>query len=123
MRIGYVSPDFRDHPVGRYLLPLLERHDRAQFEILCYSGDVAWPDRMTDRLRALTGRKWRNTLGVPDARLAQMIREDEVDILVDLAMHTAGNKLPVLARRAGAGAEYHGWPTPGARVCAASTIG
>jgi protein O-GlcNAc transferase len=96
LRIGYVSPDFRDHPVGRYLLPLFERHDRERFEILCYSENSR-PDRMTERLHALAG-KWRNTLGVPDARLAEMIREDEVDILVDLAMHTAGNRLPVFAR-------------------------
>jgi predicted O-linked N-acetylglucosamine transferase (SPINDLY family) len=53
---------------------------------------------MTERFRAQAG-SWRNTIGVSDARLAEMIREDEVDILVDLAMHTAGNRLPVFARR------------------------
>ena len=97
LRIGYVSPDFRDHPVGRYLLPLLERHDREQFEILCYSG-VARPDWLTGRLRALAG-GWRTTLGISDARLAEMIREDRVDILVDLALHTLENRLPVFAHR------------------------
>jgi protein O-GlcNAc transferase len=97
LRIGYVSPDFRDHPVGRYVLPLLERHDRERFDVLCYSG-VLRPDWMTERLRALAG-GWRNTIGVPDARLAEMIREDGVDILVDLAMHTAGNRLPMFARQ------------------------
>ena len=97
LRVGYVSPDFRDHPVGRYVLPLLERHDREQLEIFCYSG-VARPDWITERLRALAG-KWRNTIGVSDARLGEMIREDGVDILVDLAMHTADNRLPVFARR------------------------
>jgi len=97
LRVGYVSSDFRDHPVGRYLLPLLERHDREQFEILCYSG-TARPDRMTERLRALA-KGWRETQGVPDARLAEMIREDQIDILVDLSLHTAGNRLPVFARQ------------------------
>jgi len=97
LRIGYVSADFRDHPVGRHVLPLLERHDREQFEIFCYSG-VVRPDPITERLRALNGR-WRNTFGVSDARLAEMIREDGVDILVDLALHTAGNRLPVFARQ------------------------
>jgi protein O-GlcNAc transferase len=53
---------------------------------------------MTERLRALAG-GWRNTAGVSDARLAEMIREDEVDILVDLTLHTAGNRLPVFARQ------------------------
>jgi protein O-GlcNAc transferase len=68
LRVGYVSPDFRDHPVGRYVLPLFERHDRERFEILCYSG-VARPDWMTERLRALAG-EWRNTVGsrMPDWR-------------------------------------------------------
>jgi protein O-GlcNAc transferase len=109
LRIGYVSPDLREHAVGRFVLPLFERHDREGFEILCYSG-VARPDWMTERLRALAGParnasrsdaggKWRNTVGVSDARLAEMIREDEVDILVDLALHTAGNRLPVFARQ------------------------
>ena len=97
LRIGYLSPDFRDHAVGRYVLPLFERHDREQFEILCYSG-VARPDGMTERFRALAAH-WRSTIGLPDARLAEMIREDGVDILVDLALHTAGNRLPALARR------------------------
>jgi protein O-GlcNAc transferase len=97
LRVGYVSPDFRDHPVGRYITPLFEHHDREEFEILCYSGALR-PDWMTERLRALAG-EWRNTAGVSDARLTDMIREDCVDILVDLTMHTAGNRLPVFARR------------------------
>jgi protein O-GlcNAc transferase len=97
LRVGYVSPDFWDHAVGRYVLPLFEQHDRERFEIRCYSG-VARPDWMTERLRALAG-EWRNTVGVSDTRLAEIIREDAVDILVDLAMHTAGNRLPVFARR------------------------
>ena len=97
LRIGYVSPDFRDHAVGRFLLPLFERHDRERFEIFCYSG-VLRPDEMTERLRALTG-PWRATFGVPDARLAEMIREDRVDILVDLSLHSGGNRLPVFARQ------------------------
>jgi len=97
LRVGYVSPDFRDHPVGRYVLPLFESHDRERYDIFCYSG-VLEPDSITDRLRALAA-GWRNTLGVSDAQLAETIREDEVDVLVDLAMHTAGNRLPLFARQ------------------------
>jgi protein O-GlcNAc transferase len=97
LRVGYVSPDFWDHPVGRYMLPLLERHDRERFDVLFYSG-VTRPDWMTQRLRALAG-TWRSTAGVSDARLAETIREDKVDILVDLSLHTAGNRLPVFARQ------------------------
>jgi protein O-GlcNAc transferase len=96
LRVGYVSPDFRDHAVGRFALPLLERHDAGQFDVFCYS-ELARPDWMTDRFRALAG-GWRDTVRVPDARLAEMIREDGVDILVDLAMHTEGNRLSVFAR-------------------------
>ena len=97
LRIGYVSPDFLDHAVGRYALPLFEHHDRERFEILCYSGAVQ-TDGMTERLRALA-HGWRSTVGVPDARLAEMIREDKVDILVDLTMHAADNRLPMFARQ------------------------
>jgi len=96
-RVGYVSPDFRNHPVGRFALPLFEQHDRERFEIFCYSG-VTSSDWMTERFQRLAG-KWRVTVGVSDARLAEMIREDGVDILVDLAMHTAGNRLLTFARQ------------------------
>jgi protein O-GlcNAc transferase len=96
LRVGYVSPDFRNHPAGRYLLPLFERHDRQGIEIFCYSG-VARSDWMTERLRAFAA-VWRNTVGVSDARLAEMIREEGVDILVDLSLHTGHNRLPVFAR-------------------------
>ena len=97
LRVGYISPDFRDHTVARFVLPLFERHDREQFEILCYS-EVLRPDSMTERLRALAA-GWRSTVGVPDARMEEMIREDGVDILVDLTMHAADNRLPALARQ------------------------
>jgi len=97
LRIGYVSADFRDHPVGRYLLPLFQRHDRERFEIFCYSGTPR-PDWLTERLRAPAS-AWRDTVGIPDARLAETIRADGVDILVDLALHTAGNRLPMFARQ------------------------
>jgi len=97
LRIGYVSPNFRNHVVGRYVLPLFEHHDRERFEALCYSGDTRF-DPLTARIRAVAG-KWRSTVGVSDARLVEMIREDDVDILVDLTQHMAGNRLLVFARR------------------------
>ena len=52
LKIGYVSPDLREHPVGRFLLPLLQNHDHTRFEIICYA-DVRRPDAVTERLRAL----------------------------------------------------------------------
>ncbi len=95
--IGYVSPDLRLHPVGRFLLPLLEAHEHASFEIFCYSsGKVT--DELTTRCQAHTDH-WRNTRKFSDEQLAALIREDRIDILVDLTMHMAGNRLLVFARK------------------------
>jgi protein O-GlcNAc transferase len=97
LRIGYVSPDFREHSVTRFLLPLMENHDREKFEIFAYS-EVPAPDEITSRLQSLTD-VWRDTVGLGDAQVTKLIREDGIDILVDLAGHTAGNRLLVFARR------------------------
>ncbi len=97
LKIGYVSPDFGLHPVGRFLLPLLKNHDRAAFEIFCYS-DVRTPDAMTDRLRGASDH-WQSILGLSDEVAAQRVRQDEIDILVDLTMHTANSRLLAFARR------------------------
>jgi predicted O-linked N-acetylglucosamine transferase (SPINDLY family) len=97
LRIGYVSADLSVHPVGRFLLPLLANHDHEQFEIYCYS-DLRTPDGITERLRAGAD-VWRETFLLSDAQLAQQIRADRIDILVDLALHTAGNRLLAFARK------------------------
>jgi protein O-GlcNAc transferase len=91
LRVGYISPDWREHPIGRFMLPLLSNHDHERFEIYCYS-DLARPDALTERLRELAD-VWRNTAGLPDERVAHLIREDRIDILVDLTMHMAGTRL------------------------------
>lgn len=96
LRVGYVSPDFNFHPVGRFTLPLLENHDRAQFEVFCYS-DSKLHDNVTDRLRA-SADLWCDATKLSDAQLAQKIREDRIDILVDQAAHLAGNRLFTFAR-------------------------
>ncbi len=95
LRIGYVSPDFREHVVGRNLVPLFRAHDRDIFEIFCYSGAAA-PDRLTDMIRNEADH-WRSTVGTTDQDLVARIGEDRVDILVDLSQHMAGNRLPVFA--------------------------
>jgi protein O-GlcNAc transferase len=97
LRIGYVSPYFCAHPVGRLLLPLLENHDRRDFETYCYSG-VQHADEFANRLRACSA-CWRATSGLSDAQTADLIRQDGVDILVDLALHMAGTRLLVFARK------------------------
>jgi predicted O-linked N-acetylglucosamine transferase (SPINDLY family) len=97
LRVGYVSPDFRDHVAGWNLLPLLRAHDRRQFEIFCYSN-VARPDSVTEEIRCHTD-SWQDIRGWTDARAAGQIRDDRIDILVDLAVHTAGNRLLLFARK------------------------
>lgn len=97
LRIGYVSPDFRVHPVGRFLLPLLENHDRQKFEIYCYAG-VVWPDDLTIRLQRHAD-AWRDIRELSDEEGAQLVREDQIDILIDLTMHMAGGRPLLFARK------------------------
>jgi predicted O-linked N-acetylglucosamine transferase (SPINDLY family) len=97
LRIGFVSPDFRDHPVGRQVLALFRHHDSAEAEFVGYS-DVRRADEVTRGLEASCS-CWRNIVGRDDADVAEQIRADGIDILVDLALHTAGNRLLVFARK------------------------
>jgi len=97
LRIGYVSADLARHPVGIFLLPALRHRDPGSQEIVCYSGTRA-PDAWTDRLRASADR-WVEVADLDDDALEERIRADRIDILVDLSGHTAGNRLPVFARR------------------------
>jgi predicted O-linked N-acetylglucosamine transferase (SPINDLY family) len=97
LRIGYVSPDFRDHVAGWCSLALLSAHDRSAVEIFCYCG-VDRPDFVTDEIRACST-VWRNIADVTDQRLAEIIRQDQIDILVDLSLHSAGNRLLAFARK------------------------
>jgi protein O-GlcNAc transferase len=98
LRVGYVSPDFRDHPIGRFMLPLLRNHDHAAFEVCCYS-DVMRADAMTRELIRHAD-VWRETRGLSDDALLRLIREDRIDVLIDLTMHMESNRMPVFARRA-----------------------
>jgi len=97
LRIGYVSADFRDHVVGRNVLPLFQRHDRAKFQLFCYSNDSP-PDRFNRQFRALAD-GWRDIATWPDDKLAAQIRADKIDILVDLSLHLGGSRLAVFARK------------------------
>lgn len=95
LRIGYVSADFRNHPVGIFIEQVLAHHDKSHFEVFCYSNHGI-NDDLTVRLRAHADH-WYDVLGQPDKSLAQQIRRDQIDILVDLAGHTAGNRLLTFA--------------------------
>ena len=109
LRIGYVSPDFRRHPVAFFVEPILEHHDRQKFENICYA-QVASPDAFTERFKQLAG-SWHNICGLTDEQLAEQIRADRIDILVDLAGHTAKNRLLAFARKpAPVQVSYLGYP-------------
>ena len=97
LRVGYVSADFRSHPVGYFLGRVLPSHDHSSVEVFCYSNSTIH-DAMTDHLRQAADH-WRSIAGVSDADAASLIWQDEIDILVDLSGHTASNRLPLFALR------------------------
>lgn len=97
LRVGYVSPDFRDHAVGSFLAPLFQGHDRTQVEIFAYA-DVVRPDARTGQFESQADH-WRNSFGWSDRRLARQIRDDRIDVLIDVAGHTGGNRLLCFAER------------------------
>jgi protein O-GlcNAc transferase len=97
IRLGYVSPDFNHHAVSYFIEPVLARHDRARFEVSCYYLQ-AHEDEVTERLKAL-GPQWVACAALSDDQLAARIEADRIDILIDLAGHTANNHLPVFARK------------------------
>lgn len=97
LKIGYVSNDFRFHATSFFIEPIFEAYDRSQFEIICYSNATN-TDSVTRRLMALVD-AWRDIAGLPDEAVYEMVREDQVDILVDLMGHTNRNRLLVFARK------------------------
>jgi protein O-GlcNAc transferase len=109
LRIGYVSPDLREHSVAYFLEPLLEHRDRAAFHITCYHAG-AGDDHVTARLKALSDR-WRSLVGVGDEAAYDQVVSDRIDLLIDLAGHTAGNRLALFALKpAPVQATYIGYP-------------
>ncbi len=109
LRVGFVSPDFRAHSVSFFLRPLLDHLDGSGIEAHAYA-DVAHPDGITARLRQSVP-QWRDIWRKPDEAVLAQIRADGIDVLVDLAGHTADNRLTLFARRAApVQATYLGYP-------------
>jgi predicted O-linked N-acetylglucosamine transferase (SPINDLY family) len=109
LRLGYVSPDFRFHAAAHFLLPVLEHHDRARHEVICYA-EYGAADLNTLQFRGCADR-WVATREMNDDALEARIREDRVDVLVELAGHTAHNRLAAFARRlAPVQIHYLGYP-------------
>jgi predicted O-linked N-acetylglucosamine transferase (SPINDLY family) len=97
LRIGYVSPHFIAHVVGQFMVPLLAQHDRRQFQSFCYA-DVARADAVTASLRSHAF-AWRDIHDVSDDAAAGLIRQDRIDILVDLMLHLGDNRPLIFARK------------------------
>ncbi len=93
LRIGYVSPDFRKHALSFFFGPILNNHNRSNVEVYCYSN-VSKPDRVTERFKMMAD-KWHSIIEMSDKEAAQKVYEDEIDILIDLAGHTAKNRLTI----------------------------
>ncbi|MDD2918868.1 tetratricopeptide repeat protein [Rhodoferax sp.] len=109
LKVGYVSGDFHRHPVAYFLEPILAHHDKSQVEIFGYSNN-RFSDLHTQRIASAMDH-WLVCSGLSDDELAQRIRLDAIDILVDLSGHTALNRLPVFARKpAPVQASYIGYP-------------
>jgi len=98
LRIGYVSPDFKTHSVAFFFESILKNCDRIRFDLYGYS-DVRKPDSTTERLKAAC-EHWQDIHALSDAEVVELIQRDGIHILVDLAGHTAHNRMPVFARRA-----------------------
>jgi protein O-GlcNAc transferase len=109
LRVGYLSPDFRDHVVARFFIPVLSLHDREKFDVHCYYTHRTQDD-VTASLRALA-EHWHDCAGLSDAAIADRIRSDRIDILVDLAGHSSGHRIGVLTLKpAPIQANYIGYP-------------
>lgn len=94
LRVGYLSSDFREHPLACFLWALLREHDRAAFCLYCYAGNRG--DWMTEKMRAEV-EVWREISNNSDEEIAELVRQDEIDILFDLSGHTSDNHLAVMA--------------------------
>lgn len=116
LRVGFVSPDFVNHAVAYFFEPLLMHRDRSEWEVFCYS-DAPVPDRVTERLEGASDH-WRDSSTWTPERLAEQIRADQIDVLIDLAGHTARHRLLVFARKpAPVQATWLGYPnTTGVRA-------
>lgn len=97
LRIGYVSPDFRRHVVAFFIEPVLQHHDRNLFDVYCYFTSTE-ADVTTRRIRDLSD-VWRELGHFSFDDAERVMLADELDVVIDLAGHTARNLLPVLARR------------------------
>jgi predicted O-linked N-acetylglucosamine transferase (SPINDLY family) len=105
LRVGYVSAGFARGSVGSIVVPLIVGHDPKKVQVVCYS-DTQRLDGVAERLKRTA--LWRDIRGMTDAALADAVRDDRIDILVDLSAHMAGSRLLAFARRP-APVQVTGW--------------
>lgn len=97
LRIGYLSQDFRNRSAAHFIEPILAHHDRERFHVTCYHQTIS-EDEMTARLKSLAHR-WVDVKPLDDDALCQTVRNDGIDILVDLCGYGGGNRLSAFARK------------------------
>ncbi len=97
LRVGYISPDFKEHAAAYFLEPLLAAHDRDDVEVFCYA-ELGTPDSVTERFMEHAD-QWRLTLGRTDDELCNMIRHDQIDILVECAGRSTQNRLRAISQK------------------------
>jgi len=97
LRVGYVSADFRRHACMNFFETLISGHDRSQVEIYGYAN-LSVADALTEWLQGEAD-QWRFVRGLSDDALVNLVRTDEIDILVDLSGHTMGNRLAMFGRK------------------------
>src|SRR5262249_29147025 len=96
LRVGYISPDLREHSVAYFIEPLITHHDPQQIQTYCYSN--APQDQTSERIKKHV-HQWHGITRLNHQQVADLVRHDQIDILVDLAGHTAGGRLAVFARK------------------------
>ena len=107
LRIGYVGGDFKEHSAARVWGAVLINHDKTQFETYCYNNNPTKGDSYTERFRNAS-EHWRQIASMHDLDIIKLIRKDKIDILVDLAGHSAMNRLPIFAFHP-APVQIHAW--------------
>jgi predicted O-linked N-acetylglucosamine transferase (SPINDLY family) len=109
LRVGFVSGDFKRHSVSFFMIPILQNYNREQLEIYCYAN-IDKPDSVTEELKQHSD-AWRDTIDLSDWELAELIKDDQIDILIDLSGHTLKNRLKVFGMKpAPIQATYLGYP-------------
>ncbi len=122
LRVGYLSADFCNHPVGRFLLPVLEAHDRGAVEVVGLSCGPH-QDAVQEELRSHC-QHWLNLRHATDLEAARMVSDLELDLVVELGGYTAGSRLGILCHRpAPVQLSYLGYFAPTYLACIDGWIG